>query len=384
VGSPPAAPRLRAMADGGIAKQEPQALADEALVAAWRDLAVRRSNPFLTPEWSRIAAATYPDEAPATIVWRRGEEVRGVLPLVAAGRGPLALLRFPAARRADWTGPACRAEDEAAMGAAVSELLTESWGPRGALRLDRLDLDSAWPAALGGAGLATTAGREDVLPFIAFDETGYEGYLAARSRNFRSQLGRRRRKLEREHGLAFRMATDPAALDGDLDTFFALHDERFASRGEASSQDEDARRHLRLFAAAALERGWLRLWTAEAAAEPAAAWYGWRIGERYCYALAGLKQSFEQLALGTVLLAHTIEQAAAEGASIYDLMWGDEGYKSRFETGRRGARTWTLTGRRSLAHAAVAAGARSRRAVTDLPPGVKRPLARAREAVRRS
>jgi CelD/BcsL family acetyltransferase involved in cellulose biosynthesis len=371
------------MADRGIAEHQPQALADDALVAAWRELAVLRSNPFLTPEWSRTAAAAYPDEAPATIVWRRDGEVRGVLPLVAAGGGPLALLRFPAARRADWTGPACRPEDEAEMGAAVAALLAERGGSRGALRLDRLDRASAWPAALVGTGLAATVAREDVLPFIAFDDKGgFEAYLAARSRNFRSQLGRRRRKLEREHDLAFRATTDPEALSADLDTFFALHDERFASRGEASSQDEGARRHLRLFAAAALERGWLRLWIAEADGAPAAAWYGWRIGERYCYALAGMQQSFEPLALGTVLLAHTIERAAAEGASIYDLMWGDEGYKERFETGRRDARTVTLTRRHGVAHALVAAGARSRRAAADLPPGLKEPLARAAEAVR--
>ncbi len=376
-------PRLRAMADRGTAAHEPQALAEESVVDAWRELAVLRSNPFLTPEWSATAAQAYPGERPATIVWREGGEVRGVLPLVAAARRPLAMLRFPAARRADWTGPGCRVEDEGAMGAAVAALLDRGWGSRQALRLDRVDLGSAWPAALAGGDLAAIAGRDDVLPFIAFDDGGYESYLAARSRNFRSQLGRRRRKLEREHALDFRMTTDPDALDTDLDTFFALHDERFASRGEASSQDEGARRHLRLFAAAALERGWLRLWIAEADGAPAAAWYGWRIGERYCYALAGLRQSFEPLALGTVLLAHTIEQAAGEGAAIYDLMWGDEGYKSRFETGRREARTYTLTRRRSVARAAVVAGIRSRRAVAELPPGLKRPLARAAGAVRR-
>jgi hypothetical protein len=48
------------------------------------------------------------------------------------------------------------------------------------------------------------------------------------------------------------------------------------------------------------------------------------------------------LALGTVLLGHTIEQAAAEGAEIYDMMWGEEDYKERFETGRREAATWVL------------------------------------------
>jgi CelD/BcsL family acetyltransferase involved in cellulose biosynthesis len=94
-----------------------------------------------------------------------------------------------------------------------------------------------------------------------------------------------------------------------------------------------------------LELGWLRLWIAEADGAPRAAWYGWRIGGRYCYSLSGLGKDYERLSLGTVLLAHTIEQAAAEGALIYDLMWGEEDYKQRFETGRRDTATWVL-GRR--------------------------------------
>ncbi|HYC80727.1 MAG TPA: GNAT family N-acetyltransferase [Solirubrobacterales bacterium] len=370
------------MTDRGHAEVTPDALADEAIVESWRGLAELRSNPFLTPEWSRTALVAYPDEEPATVVWRRDGEVRGVLPLVVRWRGLLELLRFPAARRADWVTPACRPEDEVAMGHAVAAFFAERWGSRQALRLDRLDAGCAWPGPLLGGELAALAGRDDVLPFVAFGDDGFEGYLAGRSRNFRSQLGRRRRKLEREHDLAFRASADPGSLEADLDLFFALHDERFASRGEASSQDEAARRHLRLFAAAALERGWLRLWIAEADGAPAAAWYGWRIGERYCYALAGLKQEFEKLALGTVLLAHTIEQAAAEGAAIYDLMWGDEGYKERFETGRREARTWTLTRRRGAARLVIGAGGRSRRALTSLPPELKRPLARVAGAVR--
>ena len=175
------------------------------------------------------------------------------------------------------------------MGAAAAAALRRARGRPGTRCASTASIPRALArGACRDAGSAATRGRDDVLPFIDFGEGGYEGYLAARSRNFRSQLGRRRRKLEREHGLAFRMTPDPAALEADLDTFFALHDERFASRGEPSSQDEARRRHLRLFAGAALERGWLRLWIAEADGDPAAAWYGWRIGERYCYALAGL------------------------------------------------------------------------------------------------
>lgn len=320
---------------------------DADLIGAWRRLAELRENPFLTPEWFRAWTEVNPEEEPFAIAWRAGGEVRGVLPLVRVGGGPLPLLRFAGARRGDWFTPACALEDEAEMGRACADLLG-GLGGGWRLRLDRIDRACAWPEALwaGGGPGPTHARRTDVLPYIAFGADGYEGYLAARSRNFRSQLGRRRRKLEREHGLAFRLTTAPDRLEADLDTFFALHDERWSDRGGSSSEGERVRRFQRRFAAAALERGWLRLWLAEADGAPRAAWYGWRIGGRYCYSLSGLSKEYEEFALGTVLLAHTIEQAAAEGAGTYDLMWGDEGYKQRFETGRRETASWVLCPRR--------------------------------------
>lgn len=338
---------------------EAPASLDGALVDRWRALAELRENPFLTPEWYAAWLATHPDERPFVVLWHRDGGLSGVLPLVVAPGGTVRLLRFAGARRGDWFTPACSADDEVAMASECGELLQRERSRWGLLRLDRIDSGSAWPQALwaaaaGGRIAPARPRRRDVLPFIRFDDDGYEGYLAGRSRNFRSQLGRRRRKLEREHGLTFRMTTAPERLDADLDTFFRLHEERWSARGGSSWDAEDVKRFHRRFAAAALARGWLRLWTAEADGAAAAAWYGWRIGGRYCYALSGLSRRFEPLALGTVLLAHTIEQAAAEGVTVYDLMWGDEGYKRRFETGRREAETWVLGRRRHPVQLAVA------------------------------
>jgi CelD/BcsL family acetyltransferase involved in cellulose biosynthesis len=340
-----------------VAPGGPDAL-EAATVAAWRELAVLRENPFLTPEWCAAWLDSHPEERPFLVLWRRGGELRGVLPLVLGGGQPR-LLRFAGARRGDWFTPACRIEDEAAMAAECAELLGRERGRWRLLRLDRVDAASAWPAALWGDGAAKIAParprRSDVLPFIAFEDGGYEAYLAGRSRNFRSQLGRRRRKLEAEHGLGFRLTEEPARLEEDFATFLRLHEERWRERGGSSSGTEEAKRFQLAFAEAALRQGWLRLWIAEADGEPAAAWYGWRIGGRYCYALSGLSERFEPLGLGTVLLAHTIERAAAEGASVYDLMWGDESYKGRFETGRRQAATWVLGRRRHPLQLAAAA-----------------------------
>jgi CelD/BcsL family acetyltransferase involved in cellulose biosynthesis len=337
------------------------AVADEATATAWRRLAEIRENPFLTPEWFRAWLGTFAGEEPFALVWRRDGEVRGVLPLVRVRSRGVKVLRFAGARRGDWFTPACRREDEAKMAAACAGLLKERRREWGLLAFDRIDRESAWPQALWAEGVEAAVAparerRADTLPFIAFEEGGYESYLAARSRNFRSQLGRRRRKLEKEHGLSFRMTAGAGELDADFDVFLRLHDERWDDRGGSSSGAAEVREFQRAFAAAALEQGWLRLWIAEADGAPQAAWYGWRLGDRYCYSLSGLAKEYEDFALGTVLLAHTIEQAAAEGATVYDLMWGDEGYKKRFETGQRDAASWVVGKRRSPVTAAASLG----------------------------
>jgi CelD/BcsL family acetyltransferase involved in cellulose biosynthesis len=365
-----------------VEKIDAQGLRDRSLLDAWRGFAVLRGNPFLSPEWFAVATQLIPEDRPHAIGWWVDGILRGVLPLVARRRGPFTVLRVANARRGDWFGPACRPEDEVAMGRACARLLAgERWN---ALVLDRIDASSAWPGALAGEKLSLAPRRRsDLLPFVAFDERGYDGYLADRSRNFRSQLGRRRRKLERDHGLDFRMTSTAQELEGNLETFFRLHDERWSRRGGSTLGDERSRRLLAAFAREAQGLGWLRLWIAEADGEPAAAWYGWRVGERYCYALAGLSQRFEKNGLGTVLLAHTIEQAAAEGAAVYDLMWGDESYKDRFATGSRQAGTWYLaTGRPS--RMALGAAVRGIHALEALPAGAQEPLRRVKRGLRSS
>lgn len=366
---------------GEVALATDEELRSESLAVPWREFAEARSNPFLTPEWTHSWLSSHPHEESFALTWRKGGVLRGVLPLVRARMGPFGLLRFAGARRADWISPACLPEDEPEMALACGAFLAaeKRWH---LLRLDRLEQGSAFEAALHrpaaeGLPLAGPEWKRNVLPYVEFDRRGYEGYLEDRSRNFRSQLGRRRRRLERDHGLTFRITETADDLPADLDWFFRLHDERWERRGGSSSKDRRARDHIRLFAEKALARGWLRLWIAEADGAPAAAWYGWRIGRRYCYALAGLAREFEKLALGTVLLGHTIEQAAAEGATIYDFMWGDEDYKRRFETGRRHASTVLLAKPHHPARLLADSGVRLARAAEGMPPGIRKPISSA-------
>ena len=258
-------------------------------------------EPVSDAEWFHTSLEAFPEQSPFVIGWWAGEELRGVLALVVGSKGPLKVLRFPNFRRGDWFGPACRPEDEIEMGRDCAGLLRRESAAWNVLRLDRLDIDSAWPRALSADGAALSPGRRrrtDTLPYLAFGEGGYEEWLASRSRSFRRNE-KRRRKLERDRGLSFRMTTSAAELDRDMETFFRLHDERWSQRGGSTMGTPRSRRLMMRFAAAMLELGWLRLWLAEADGAPTAAWYGWRIGERYCYALAGMSPRQKLEGLGT-------------------------------------------------------------------------------------
>jgi CelD/BcsL family acetyltransferase involved in cellulose biosynthesis len=208
----------------------------------------------------------------------------------------------------------------------------------------------------------------------------WEEYLAGRSRNMRSQLGRRRRRLEREHELVLRLA-DAATLDADLDSLFSLHTGRWRGRGGSAALDTASMGFHRDFARAALERGWLRLWLMEVDERPAAAWYGWRIGDRYAYYQAGFDESFGDYSIGMLLLAHTIESAIGEGAAVYDLLLGTEEYKLRFATGERRVRDFIVSSPLHPVRVAALGEAAVRRPIERLPEESRR---RVKDRLRRA
>ena len=321
------------MAEDRVEILDPSA-AGEDIRCRWRDLALGRENPFLTPEW--LESWHDPErEAAWVVVWRRGpdREVAAVLPLLLT-RGLTRTLRFPGPDNGDWFGIACDPADEAEAISACLGALREHAGEWDVLRLDRVEHEGSWTGANPGGGLRPLR-SPDVLPFLDFGGDGYEGWLASRSRNFRSQLGRRRRRAERDHELVFRDTPDRDGLDAALETLFGFHEARREMQGGEGVLSPEAREAYARFAAGSLERGWLRMHSLDLDGEPVAAWYGWRIGARYCYGISGFDPGREELAIGTILLAHTIERAAAEGAGAYDFLWGAESYKDRYATGRR-------------------------------------------------
>jgi CelD/BcsL family acetyltransferase involved in cellulose biosynthesis len=84
----------------------------------------------------------------------------------------------------------------------------------------------------------------------------------------------------------------------------------------------------RELSAIALERGWLRLWVLWLDRRPAAAFYGFRYGERFLYYQAGFDRAFARWSVGLVAMGLAIRSAIEEGAGEIDFLHGGETYKS--------------------------------------------------------
>ena len=59
----------------------------------------------------------------------------------------------------------------------------------------------------------------------------------------------------------------------------------------------------------------------------AAAFYGFRYGNKFYFYQSGFDPAFARSSVGLVMVGLTIRDAIAEGATEYDMLHGDESYK---------------------------------------------------------
>ncbi|HEY6771847.1 MAG TPA: GNAT family N-acetyltransferase [Solirubrobacterales bacterium] len=350
-----------------------------AVAAEWRALAEHRGDAFLTPDWL-LAWLRHCGQGwePHVAVARtpRGT-VRGLLPLVSPKTNGRREVRVCPV--GDRFHPVADPGDQEAVAVALAPTIASPGRGLRSLLLENVDAEGEWWRALAkasGTPLATVERNEATLPFVELAGIDWDEYLAGRSRQLRSQLGRKLRSLRREHDVRFRRTESSDEVANDLAILFRLHDARWAERSDSSALADPAIREFHHeFASAAFERGWLRLFVMEVDGAPIAALYGWSIGGRWSYYQAGFDPAWSRQSPGFLLLAETIRAAIEEGATEYDMLRGDEAFKRRFATSSRAVRTILLAPRGHQAHINAAAVDRLRRAWRTLPA---RPRARAR------
>jgi CelD/BcsL family acetyltransferase involved in cellulose biosynthesis len=339
-------------------------VADPAAISAdWSRLAELSGNVFATWEWTQTWLEHFQDgRALAVHVCRREDgEIAAILPLYLARSRPPRVLRFVGHGPADQLGPICAKDDAAAAARALLRLAGERPHGAHALLLDRLAGDEGWSELLGSPVI-----HREPSPVLRVAGRSWEEFLASRSRNFREQIGRRGRKLAREHDVDFRLAGGERALDEDFATLVRLHRLRFGAEEGAFEGDREA--FHRRFAERALARGWLRLWLLDVDGATVAAWYGLRYAGIESYYNAGRDPAWDAQSVGFVLLAHTIRAAFEDGAREYRFLLGGESYKDRFADHDGGLET-VLVGRGPLGRAGAAAMQR-------LPVGARRKVRR--------
>jgi CelD/BcsL family acetyltransferase involved in cellulose biosynthesis len=266
------------------------------------------------------------------------------------------------------------------VGVAVGAALRSVFPSRKPLVLENVDANAAWWRELSmasGCGGNPLVDRISALPSIELTGRTWDEYLASRSRNLRSQIGRKRRGLERDHAVRVRWTGSDDDVATDMDTLFRLHDMRWERRsGTSSLTGQRARDFHADFAAAARERGWLRLGFLEVDERPVAGWYGWHIGSRFAYYQAGFDPAWADRSVGFVLFAETIRAAADEGAARYDMLLGEEGFKGRFADSERPVCTVVVAPRLAPLRLAAGAEAGLRRAGQRMPDSIREPVKR--------
>jgi CelD/BcsL family acetyltransferase involved in cellulose biosynthesis len=319
----------------------------------WSALAERSGSVFATWEWATAWWRHFGAGSEPVLLRCAGEDGPfAILPLCRSRRGPLRILRFIGYGPGDMLGPVCAPADREAAGAALREALADGGaGPCHVLLAERLPV-GALGEALGGRHL-----QREASPEMEIGGRSWEEFVAAQSRNMKEKLRRNTRKLEKQHELSFRLSEDPDRLRGDLDTLIRLHRARWGE-GEGAFQREDVVAFHHDFAAAALARGWLRLWTMEIDGEPAAAWYGYRFGGVESFYQSGRDPSFDRFSIGFLMLMRTIQGAFEDGLERYAFLRGDEPYKDRLAESDPGLETRAL-GNGALGSAVVGLGGRA-------------------------
>lgn len=321
----------------------------EELRDQWRALHDELDDPFCSWEWAHAWSGHRPGRRLAIHAVREPSgELVAVLPLELAAVAGVRVARWIGHDAADRGGPACRPGDRARVGEAVRRAV-----PALADVLVGSRCHPDWAAPLG----ARTLGAEG-LPIVELAGLGsWDAFLATRSSNFRSQLGKRERRLARAHDLVIRRSDDPA----EFETLVALHEARWHS-ATSVFREHGASFH-RAFARAAAERGWMRLWLLELDGRPVAAWYGWRTG-RMTWAYQVGRDPAADGSVGLVLYAHALRGALEEGATACCLGRGRQHYKLRFAGAEQPMVDLAVSG--GARGGAYVAAVRARRGLSDL------------------
>jgi CelD/BcsL family acetyltransferase involved in cellulose biosynthesis len=308
----------------------------ERMAPAWDRLAVECSRPFCAPAWLcawwRHVA---PDDAQLRfVVVNEGEDLIGVAPwFLTSERFGLRTLKGIGSPISRSVEPLAAPRRELEVARAIAAALAASPSAPDVLCFDGIDGGSRWPGDLarawpGGPAAMLTRYELPTSSLSLHGEAGFASWFAGKSRNFRKDLRRDRRRFELRGG-RIRLATTQT-LEPDLEAFARLHRRRWEHRGGSMFLSDDVERMLADAARALVPLGRFRLWSLEIGNEIISSHLALTAGSEYSYWLTGFDERYAKLSpsiLGTLVI---VEDAFACGAQRIDFAGGIADWKSRF------------------------------------------------------
>jgi len=306
----------------------------------WDDLVTRceRATIFQTWEWNEAWWRTFHGgKRLRLLLFRQNGTLVGLAPFYISRHlgTPLRRLAFVGTGASDYLDVLAPDEYAPDVCAAVMRHLTSSRD------FDLADLQQMRPTALLREAVERRLSAAPNVPHLSLTAqevcpcavlpSSWEEFRARLSANMRAHLSRRGRQAAKTFADLEMRRVEDADLSEAMTALFDLHQKRWNARllpGVLGTKKVQTFHHR--IAERLQRRGWLRLYLLRATGRFVAALYCFRFRERFYYYLGGFDPTLSRHSLGTILMAHAIREAIAEGCAVFDFLRGNEDYKYRW------------------------------------------------------
>jgi len=291
---------------------------------------------FFTPQWQETWWRHFGTTRQLHMLTVRSNEgtLQGLVPLMSSNGidGPPRLALLGDLELCDYLDVFMVPAQQREVGRAVVEYLVGYGSDEIELCLQNLGQDSSTSEVfhdhLINHGLTVEIEQIETCPTVVLPPD-WEAYLATLRGKDRHELRRKLRRAEAAARLEYRVTSDAAQLEEDVETFVALHrmSQQDAKQGFMTAEKEAFFRDM---ARQLWPQGWLDLAFLSADGEPIATLCCFAYGSTYAAYNSGYHPAYAELSAGIVLFAERIRTAIARGFTAFDFMRGNESYKYRF------------------------------------------------------
>ena len=306
----------------------------EIVAEQWDALAVELNRPYCAPAWVLAWRHLAPDGIKLRIIVVRDDDrVVAVAPFYAApwraGLWTWALMGSDNTSRIE---PVADPEYLDAAGQAIADAIAAATPRPGRIRLEGIEPGSPWPDLLsrptGQRESWSCSDASAIAPNVTLTFDRVDDFLSGRSANFRQQMRRHRRKVDKDRG-EFRIASTPDEMERAIPDLVRLHHGRWDFRGGSHSVRTGTDEML-LAAGRELGPERFQLVSLVLDGKTINSQLFVSAGNEIAYWNGGFDNQYARYTPAQVALVEAIRMSIDAGHARFDLGLGTEPYKYRF------------------------------------------------------